>query len=164
MYVLMYDQIILLIKCLITYNTGVWPLPTMYELMSDQMILTKEFLITYMTGKTLHSTGYLNMFTHRTLMFCRYFWKWNGLWTFFLFDTNDLLNFYTNDLITISRWCVTFLTMQSGIVVPQIHTVHAFSQSGKCFFDSCLASLLALFVETGSNCWSHMMICVFMIM
>jgi len=50
MHTLMGDQSTLPTESLITYPTGVWPLPTMYELMLHQMNLPTERLITYPTG------------------------------------------------------------------------------------------------------------------
>jgi len=91
MYVLIFDQSVLLTECLITYTTWVWPLPTMYmfmfdpidlmaerlityrivwplltmyALMSDQITLPPQFLITYIAGKTNLSTVYLELFIH----------------------------------------------------------------------------------------------------
>ena len=68
MYALMFDQKTLVNERLVTYFTGVWPLPTMYALMCDQIILRSECLLTYFTQKGMLSTVYLNLFIQSNLV------------------------------------------------------------------------------------------------
>jgi hypothetical protein len=46
----MYEQMTLVTERLVTYFTGIWPLPSMYALMCVQDTLLTEHLVTYFTG------------------------------------------------------------------------------------------------------------------
>jgi hypothetical protein len=50
MYALMSDENTLMTEHIVTYFTGLWPLPSMYALMCGQMTLVTERIVTYFTG------------------------------------------------------------------------------------------------------------------
>jgi hypothetical protein len=65
---LMSDHITLLTERLITYTTGVWPIPTMFALMCYQITLKTGRLITYTIGVWLLPTMYALMYDQITIM------------------------------------------------------------------------------------------------